>query len=470
MRTVAKTAMLPLIVAIACSVTFFILSVLATFADKSALRTHVSSAFAASKYGGARNIQDCMLLYELVAPYEARWEEALFPKLKNVPEPLCDDIEELLAGEQHSWQRYTRYLHGQRSLAGILLGQLEVRAAQDFLLVGNYLLLACAAGALLWRRWRNRDTELTPAFTFGLVLLICLSAFYVTFRHGSSLAFGPADCTLYLLLLVALSLNLSRVSIHGVVALASFFGGTIAYVDWNSGHGSLALASLLALVAASASNGDRPSALVQRGLWVIFAFATAFIGMFVIKIVAVSVLPLGQDPNPIFVSQMLYQMGGPVPPESQMSIRFGIDITQHAMYSWHALLYAAIELGYASQTLCRDNLWAGLSLLFAAALGLLAGGVSRWHRLPNGIERARTAVFVAAAAVVPAWYLLFLHATIIGAAQYVIRPLVVSIAIGLWLGASELAAAVPNIGARGNRRAVVGGHPRSDRAALLAKD
>jgi hypothetical protein len=433
MRKLSKTAILPLIIAIACSVLFFILSMLATFADKTTIRGHVATAFSANQYGGLSTIQDCLVIYELLAPYEARWEEVLFPKIKNVPDQSCGDVSELLAGEQHSWARYTRYLHGQRTLAGIVLSRMDFAAAGQFLLITSYLILATGIVVLLSRR--RREKERTPLFTFGPLLLACLMTFYVTQRHGTSFAFGTADGVVYLLLLLAVTLNLSRMSSYRLMMVAALFGSTAAYVEFLTGQAPLAFACFVALFAASASTHDRAADLAQRCLWTSYAFVAAFVAMFTIKLTVVSLLNYEQ--SVIFTSQLLYQMNGAIAPELQMPVRYGIDITQYAMYSWQSILYLAIELGHHMRTICRDNILAGFFLMAAAILGLVLGGVSRWHQLPSRLERTRTIVLIGAATVVPAWYLLFPHHSIVGAI-FMIRPLVISIAIGLWLGASEL--------------------------------
>jgi hypothetical protein len=81
---------------------------------------------------------------------------------------------------------------------------------------------------------------------------------------------------------------------------------------------------------------------------------------------------------------------------------------------------------------------------------LIAGGWARWRRLRPAPARAQTAALIAAALVVPCWYLVFFQHTIIYA-SFMIRPLVATIAIGLWLGGSEGLAVLPV----GRRKGVV---------------
>jgi hypothetical protein len=153
-----------------------------------------------------------------------------------------------------------------------------------------------------------------------------------------------------------------------------------------------------------------------------------------------TVLLLGADTG-AFGPSLLHRMGGSIggaPP-----ILLGIDITQHAMYSPAAYLYAALALAYWTKILGHGAHALGLTLALIAIIGLAAGARARWYRLPDRLERTRTAALVAAAFVTPPWYLLFLNHTIIHAG-FMIRALIGFIAIGLWFGCSELAQASLN--------------------------
>ncbi|MFZ1104437.1 MAG: hypothetical protein WAN86_16585, partial [Hyphomicrobiaceae bacterium] len=86
----------------------------------------------------------------------------------------------------------------------------------------------------------------------------------------------------------------------------------------------------------------------------------------------------------------------------------------------------------------QGSLALGLSAVLLGLAGLAWGTWARWRRLQARHERVRTAIMAAAALIMPAWYLVFLNHTIFHA-PFMIRPLVGLIAIGLWLGATELA-------------------------------
>jgi hypothetical protein len=149
----------------------------------------------------------------------------------------------------------------------------------------------------------------------------------------------------------------------------------------------------------------------------------------------VIVLLIGADTNS-FGPALLYRIGGSI--SGTPPILLGIDITQHAMYSPAALFYAALALGYWTKVLGHGSLALGLTLALLAVVGLVAGARARWRRLPDRLERTRTAVLVAAACITPAWYLLFLNHTIIHA-SFMIRALIGFVALGIWFGCSELA-------------------------------
>jgi amino acid transporter len=110
------------------------------------------------------------------------------------------------------------------------------------------------------------------------------------------------------------------------------------------------------------------------------------------------------------------------------------------MYSPAAILYALVKLGRSAKTLGHGSLALGLPFVLIAIAGLAYGARARWHRLPDRFERTRTAVLVGAALVTPAWYLVFLNHTIVHA-TFMIRSLVAFIAIGVWLGWTEIAQA-----------------------------
>jgi len=430
-------AVIPLGVAIACSILFFAASLAATFADKTAIREHVAAAFASKAWHPHGN--DCLVAYMLLAPYDSRLEEVLFPKIPRHVAPgagPCPNLRDLLddTGQRHEFWTYQRYLHGVRTIVAPLLSRLDARDAGKFLFIASYAQLSLAIVALIWRRWQQGSGVQKAPFGIGLTLIGCMLLFYVTPYYGTSLAFASSDLAIYTLLVAAAFVDFARLSPRQTVVLASLFGGIVAYLEFLSGQAPLGLTLLLAFVAAGASRAESPTALTRRCLWTGYAFIASFVLCFAIKMA--TVLFIGSDTG-AFGPSLLHRMGGSIDAEPPM---FGIDITQHAMYSPTAVLYALMKLGRETKILGQGSVALGLSLVLIAIVGLAGGARARWHRLPDRFERTRTAVLVGAALVTPAWYLLFLNHTIVHAG-FMIRPLVGFIAIGVWFGCSELAQA-----------------------------
>jgi hypothetical protein len=428
--TTLRRAGIPVAVAIGCSILFFAASLATTFVDKAAVRAHVSVAFKAGEthtpeHNWHHN-NHCLVLFMLLAPYDTRVQEALLPKVPQ-REP-CQNLQAMAeTGGLGDFYTYERYWHGIRTIVAPLVSRFEIDTAITILRTAGALLLALAFGALVWRR--RHDTQSTPSVGVGLALVGCLSLFYIAPPYyGTYLAFWTSDLTVYVLVAVAVLVNLATLSLPSMVALASLLGAAIAYLEWLTGQAPLGLTALLALTAAAAHAGSAD--LVRRFAWTAYAFVVGFGLTVAAKIAALLVVGAGSG---YFVPMLLHRMGG-----AGSGHRFGIDLSQHAMYSPHTLLVALLELGAATKTLGRGSLALGLSVVLLGLAGLAVGGWLRWRRLPERLERTRTLALVAAALVMPAWYVIFLNHTIFHA-PFMIRPLVGLIAIGLWLGATELA-------------------------------
>jgi len=195
-----------------------------------------------------------------------------------------------------------------------------------------------------------------------------------------------------------------------------------------------------------------PAGIIQRCAAAAGAFTASFVLCFAIKIAAVQ-LASHYDLQGEFFSALSFRMFGPVASitetEAEGASRLGIDITQHAMYSPAAFAYMAASSLISPACWGKASLAAGLTAIALGVLGLAAGGFARWRRLQQAAPRAQTAAVISAALVVPCWYLVFFQHAIIHA-SFMIRPLVATIAIGLWLGGSEALAMLPVRGGRGH--------------------
>ena len=450
----ATAISVPVVAAVVVSVAFFTLGIAATFADKAAIRTHVAAAFDNGELAEdlappiergrvLRPYDDCLVLSMLLAPYESPLDEVLFPKAPfGFGAGPCAYLHEISRGRDQAGADvpYPRYLFGGRTLLAPLVSALSIRAARQTVYWASYAALMAALLGLFLRRGRgSAGAPVSAPFTsFGVTLAASMLGLYGIPFYGASLAFAAADIAVYALLIFIFWIDLARLSLRQLLWLASAFGAIIAQVELLTGQAPLGLAVLVAAVALRPAQ-EASSGIIQRCAGAAGAFTLSFVLCFAIKIAIVR-LTTHYDLEGEFVSALSFRMFGSIvsvtEAETEGASRLGIDITQHAMYSPAAFAYLAAKLAYFSRVLGQGNLAAGLTAIALGVLGLVAGGWARWRRLQQAPARTQTAALISAALVVPCWYLVFFQHTIIHA-SFMIRPLVATIAIGLWLGGSE---------------------------------
>jgi hypothetical protein len=299
--------------------------------------------------------------------------------------------------------------------------------------------------ALLGLFLRRGRGSASASFTgFGVTLSGSMLVLYGIPFYGASLSFAAADLAVYGLLIFITWVDLGRLSLRQLAWLAAAFGAVIAHVELLTGQAPLAFAVLMAAVGLRPADATS-AGIIQRCATTAGAFAASFVLCFAIKI---AVVQLGShyDLEREFASALSFRMFGPVASvtaaEAEAGSRLGIDITQHAMYSPAAFAYMAAKLAYFSRALGQGSLALGLAAIVLGLLGLAGGSWARWRRLGNAAARTQTMALLAAALAVPCWYLVFFQHAIIHAG-FMIRPLVATIAIGLWLGGCEALAALP---------------------------
>jgi hypothetical protein len=445
---------IPFAAAIVVSISFFVLGIAATFANKAAVRTHVAEAFdtfgltddvapAIERGRAMRPYNDCLVLSMLLAPYESRLDEVLFPKAPSGAGP-CTYLHEIASDRDQPEANvlYLRYLFAGRTMIAPLVSILSIRAARQTVYWASYAALITALLCLFLRR-ANGSTSASFA-GFGVTLLASMLALYGIAFYGPSLSFAVSDFAVYALLIFIMWVDLVRLSLRQLIRLGSAFGAIIAHVELLTGQAPLALAVLVAAVGLKPADETSVS-VIQRCAATAGAFAASFVLCFAIKIAIVQ-LASHYDLKGEFVSALSFRMFGPIVSvtgaETAGASRLGIDITQHAMYSPAAFVYLAAKLAYFSRVLGQGNLALGLAAIVLGLLGLVAGSWARWHRLKLATERTQTAALIGAALVVPCWYLIFFQHTIVHA-SFMIRPLVATIAIGIWLGGCEALAVLP---------------------------
>jgi hypothetical protein len=400
-----------------------------------------------------RPFNDCMILSMLLAPYESRLAEVLLPKAPfGYGAGPCAYLHEVADGREQPGVDvpYPRYLFGGVAIIAPLVSALSIHAARQTVYWTGYAILTAALVGLFLRRESGAASASFKGF--GGTLLASMLALYGIAFYGPSLSFAVADLAVYALIIVIMWIDLARLSLHRLIWLAAAFGAVIAQVELLTGQAPLGLAVLVAAVALRPAQ-ETGSGIIQRCAGAAGAFTSSFVLCFAIKIAIVQ-LTSHYDLQGEFVSALSFRMSGSIgsvtEAEAEGASRLGIDITQHAMYSPAAFAYLAAKLGYFSRVLGQGSLAAGLTAIALGMLGLVAGGWARWRRLQQAPARAQTAALIAAALVVPSWYLVFFQHAIIHA-SFMIRPLVATIAIGLWLGGSEALAVLPVSWRKGHR-------------------
>lgn len=273
---------------------------------------------------------------------------------------------------------YHRYVFGNVALTALLLQSAsigEVRAVYGALsFIAPFLLFLFAA----WRFGRGRGEAATLALAalYGVVLTFAFASQY----YGQSLAHFPPDILLsiYLWGVVLLGRRL-----HGLNALAAYnavFGALTMYFEFLSGGAPMGASLVLAVAAAQALDAKtRDNARDWTRLAVsLGAYGAGFVTIYLMKQIATT-MAFGADKLASSGSRLETWMTGANP------------------FQVYGRLYTYLnEIGGGSQ-------WIGVVIVGGALAALVAALVK--------MIRARSTIpgqwgLVAAALVVPAWYLL----------------------------------------------------------------
>jgi hypothetical protein len=476
-KLLGRTLVLVPAVPIAASLLFFAANLAAvSWADRAAIRRAAHAAFEAGEFrlprttpldrrGPLNPFNDCLILTMIMTEPQAAWIEALSPRFfesARYPTP-CEHARFLAAGgrvETPEAPLYHRYLFGPRAAASVLLSHADVPTARALLRGGAYALLGAVLLVVAWRRVRGvpmpgnapREADgFLAAVAAGLALAYGIPFF------GMSLGFGVSDLPLYAFLLAAALVNLAALPPAALGVAAASFGAVVGYFEFLTGQAPLGLALLLGVIAVQAPAGMAavPGALWSRAGGAAIAFSVGLLGCFAIKFLAVAAVFGGAEARNALAS-LAYRMGGGIAAESpwlaQHAAGRGFDLTAASAHAPDTVAFLATYLARWAPVLGQGSRVLGQALLLLGLLGLAAGagaGFAGAHGRRPG-RRARLWLLLASAAVVPAWYLIFLNHSVIHA-DFMVRPLAYPTVVGLWLGLGALAPVVTSLAWRGRR-------------------
>jgi hypothetical protein len=393
---------------------------------------------------------DCMIIGALAVPRGSRIEAAISPPratwgdpagITNPPgyPPSADCL--LLAATMKAVARapapdqlleraYThRYIHGNVTVAAVLLAFMSVGTASAVMFAACYAILAAIALLALPRLRADSPNERRRAAAF-LIIAATLACFYGLPVYGRSFSFAPTDSVIFAFILYGMLQPLGQIPRSRLIFAAAAFGTVIAILEGFTGGIPLALASLLALIAL----GETPDQhiLIDRMVAGTAAFTAAAVACFVYKLLAVAAV-FGTNELWEFSHQLGYRIGGSVQSilsdnTTEVLKAYRIDpdwvdanIVTHVLFAGVMLTYSSFFLGWGSHFL-------GAALILLPTPLLLAFALSSF-RERNISDQARERVALAAAGMVPLlWYILFTNQTI-QHTSYMVRPLALNVAL-----------------------------------------
>jgi hypothetical protein len=397
---------------------------------------------------GYNQFNDCLIIVMLLSDYRTNIQEAISPR-KNEGNP-CRQAQ-MLAGLQASLGSstetqgpfYHRYLHGTRAVSGLLLSNFNIAHSRLIIQALGYLILALCALLALYRvltGLATKDLNIQRAGLFFLLMSLMLMFFYGIEFFGMSLGFGVSDMSVYTILLFLIVVDVGRMSKYLLGAVCVIFGAVTAYLEFLTGQAPLALSLILGAIVVSSPERSRALDVWQTMLIAIFCFAYGVTACFAIKI-AVAGAVFGYEEITSALSVFTSRMGAGLGNEGawyvQDAAQIGLDISGEHVHSTSAVIYLSVLLYRVIPVIGQGSNVVATSLLVASSIGIVAAIV--WILLIRNRAKAHCYFLplLASAAVVPAWYLVFLNHSIIHT-SFMVRPLVYVVALGLWLGTTVL--------------------------------
>ncbi len=362
--------------------------------------------FAPSKdiypFGG----NDCLILGALVMPRDAPLKTSVSPRLPFSGEEidsapgypaaaLCRGLAATMraiarhpaADQFPPPSYYHRYIHGDTTVAALLLATMSFATATTTLLAACYAMIAAIALLALFRLRTGEPTERRRAGAF-LIIAATLACFYGVPIFDRSFSFAPTDTLVFAFILYGLLQPLGAIPLHRLVLAAAIFGSSIAILEFLTGGVPLGLATLIALIGL----GRPPdwSTLRDRVAVGTATFTAAVIACFGYKLLAVAAV-FGTNELSVFFETLGQRMGGSVEANLSESAKATLaayhinpqwldaNILTRVAFAGLMLIYSSFFLGWGSH-------------LLGAAIVLLRPRlffISRPPRLPTGARAPR---------------------------------------------------------------------------------
>jgi hypothetical protein len=418
--------------------------------ESGTLATVTHLPFAPSKdiypYGG----NDCLILGALVMPRDARLKASVSPRMplsgdsadiKNAPgypaAGLCLTLAATMRAIAHNLPPdqfpqptyYHRYIHGDMTVAALLLAVMSFATATTALLFACYAMLAAISLLAFLCRPAGVPSEPRRAGAF-LIIASALVCFYGLPIFDRSFSFAPTDLVIFAFILYGLLQPLGAIPLHRLVLAAAIFGSSIAILEFLTGGVPLGLATLIALIGL----GRPPDwgTLRNRVAVGTAAFAAAVIACFGYKLLAVAAV-FGTNELSVFFGTLGQRMGGSVEANLSESAKATLaayhinpqwldaNILTRVAFAGLMLIYSSFFLGWGSHLLGAAIVLLPTPLLIALAC------FSYRDRCASPLARERLA-FAAAGAVPVVWYVVFANHTILHS-SYMVRPLALNVAL-----------------------------------------
>ena len=424
--------------------------VLTEAVESGTLATVIHLPFAPRKdlypYGG----NDCVIVGALAMPRASRIETAISPPMPTwgdaagitspvgYPPPAhclvlaatMSAVARSPAPDQISERAYIhRYLHGDVTVAALLLAFMSLGTASAVMLAACYGILAAIALLALLRLRAGSPIERGRAGAF-LIIAATLACLYALPFFGRSFSFAPSDFVIFAFILYGMLQPLGQIPRHRFILATAAFGTLTAIFEFLTGGIPMGLATLIALIALGGAPDQR--AMVDRMIVGTTTFAAAIVACFGYKLLAVAAV-FGTNELAEFSRLLTHRVGGSVQLLLSDSAKetlkaYHIDplwidanIFTRVLFAGVMLTYSAFYLGWGSHLL-------GAAIVLLPTPLLVAIGLSSF-RERNLSEAARERVGLAAAGMVPVlWYIVFANHTITHS-SYMVRPLALNVAL-----------------------------------------
>ena len=441
-------------VVLATLAAFYVVSLATAMVDPARYRKVIAEAVATGTlaqtrrlpFGGEAapiyNFNDCLILSMLVLPQDPNpLLRALSPIVPADPTPWsgevqqgyppyvqCRDLAAAMASTTAMpTNAYHRYLHGDWVLAKALLAFLPLSTACNVIAVFLALLLLAPA-ALAGRRLIAGGAD-RPRERAYFALSLCLFAFSALPVFAWSFSFAPSDIVLAAMVLFFYLRPPSSLSDQGLVVAAALFGTLTALFEFLTGAAPSGLMALVAVIAFDDAASARQ--MLRRLLLAAIIFGAAIALSFAVKMAAVAAI-WGVSELGVFGRQVGAHMsagGWDIAPDNAERLsRFGISVESIRNSVVLSYAYALSKIVYFTQSIGFGSIALGAILAVALPLGLAGFSIFALLRARNEVTRLRIASVLAGCLVMPAWYLAFIHHTIVHA-HFMFRPMVWPLAL-----------------------------------------